>query len=64
MVIVAGTGDGMKKKPAFQIESLSKSERGLLEAALAAAKATGKIVLIKTAAGCLRVEPTTKPGAR
>ena len=51
----------LKEKPAFQIEALGKSDRGLLRAALGAARATRKIILMKTASGNLRLDPKLWP---
>ena len=50
-----------KEKPAFRIEALGKSDRGLLRAALGAARATRKIILMKTASGNLRLDPKLWP---
>ena len=46
------------ESPSFELKSLTKSDRGLLEAGIALAKATGKKILLRTAQGSgMVVEP-------
>ena len=49
------------REPRFELKSLTKSDRGLLEAGIALAKATGEKVLLRTKEGSgMVVEPKEK----
>ena len=53
------------REPRFELKSLTKSDRGLLEAGIAFAKATGEKVLLRTKEGSgMVVEPKEKNHAQ